>query len=520
MTEGENRRPLKAIRQFFVREPLDGTRLSAIALGAALTAMPLAILIAGNHHEIMSLAPIYVIAGVAALIAATATFLLSKVLAPHVSGILCGVFGYAFFSLPLPQQDDTFSLFVLWLAGSLVASVIGIWLASDSTLLVRLASLVTTVAAISLSVLVPLPSSDSELPSSPSSALAFQEDADFVRQPNVYLFVLDAFSHPSYIEKEMAEFDIDFTPAITRLEDLDFAWEQRARANYTETRLSIPSTLNASYPVTADNPDFTARHRGEPAMRGHNATTSFFTEAGYEYWHAGSGIWEQAGCDSTVADRCLVNGSINLETQNAIWGNTPIRSIVEPDLGDAETPESVVSRIKAARASSTSDSPYFVFTHLILPHHPYRFDRNCEPVPSQSTLTTGHLQEFRGEYAEQTLCATSQLANAMEELIEEDPTAVIILQGDHGSSFTIDQDISPWSEQNIRERMDIFRMTRLPEDCRYDDPAAQSLINTLPVLAACMTGSEPALIAPRLIITFYNNDAPYDVIHPDDRTDE
>ena len=514
MTEPESRSLGRKIFGFLDRESIAGTRLSAIAISAALTAMPLAIVIAGNHHEIVSLAPIYLVAGLAALVAAIAAFALGKFLAPHVAGILCGVFGYGFFSLPLPRLGDTFSLFVIWVVGSLVGSTVMIWIASDSKLVLRSAAVATTTAALGLAVAIPLASNESDA-SSPGTALAFGDDEEFIRNPNVYIFVLDGFSNPAYIEGALAEFDVDFGPDIERLEEHGFRWEQDARSNYTETRLSLPSTLNTNFPVTPENPDLDQRFLGERAMRGHNATTTFFADAGYEYWHSGSGIWDEAWCDLAVADRCIGGASINLETHAAIWGNTPVRVLVEPDLTEAQTPESVVSLISQARALQTSDAPYYFFSHMVLPHQPFRFDRNCQQTSSRSTISIGNEAEFRGEYAEQALCAASQLANAMDELLAEDPTAVVILQADHGSAFSFGRDAG--LDENIRERLGIFRMTRLPDDCRHEGLAAQSLINTLPLLRSCMTGAEPEFVEPRLIFTYTEDPNAYEVVHPDDQ---
>lgn len=41
-------------------------------------------------------------------------------------------------------------------------------------------------------------------------------------------------------------------------------------------------------------------------------------------------------------------------------------------------------------------------------------------------------------------------------------------------------------------------MTRLPEQCQTDDPAAQSLINTTPLILGCLRGETPDLIDARI----------------------
>lgn len=504
---------LAKARRFFQRAPLPRTRVTSIVFAATATALPLAILIGQNADEIARVEPIVLVAAVAALIAGLGAALLGRVVAPHVAGIIFAVLGYAFFSMSWTESQETVSLVVTWLGVSGLGSAILMWLIGDSTRNVALAAMVTTIGTIAMiGVGLASPASNEE---TVPQALGFT--GEFERTPNVYIFVPDGFGNPRVIEDQLSEFhpDLDFSDRIDRLTGLGFEWEEQARSNYAETRLSVPSTLNADFPLEpGPEPNFEARFTGERALQGHNRLTETFISAGYEYWHSSSGLWGEATCDITVATRCLGSDANDVEALEVIWGLTPLRAVLSPSLDEAQDPGKVVDAIEAARAEG-STGPYLVFSHLLLPHSPYRLDQDCNAIDSESTTSVGSELRFRGEYAGQALCTATMLADAMERLVEIDPTAVILVQADHGASFLIDSAVDRWSDASIRERMDILRLTRLPEDCRHDGLAAQSLINTLPLLHSCLTETEPEFIEPRLIITNFHQLA-YEAEHPDD----
>ena len=163
----------------------------------------------------------------------------------------------------------------------------------------------------------------------------------------------------------------------------------------------------------------------------------------------------------------------------------------------------MVASILEARQTQANDEPYIMFSHIISPHQPYRFDENCEFRNRSATGTTlelGHLPEHRPLYVNQVHCLAQQLETAMAELIEADPNALILLQADHGSAFQPAHETLAWDDAAIEERMAVFRMTRLPDRCQSDDLEAQSLVNTPELLLSCVTGNEPDWVEPRMLL--------------------
>jgi hypothetical protein len=99
----------------------------------------------------------------------------------------------------------------------------------------------------------------------------------------------------------------------------------------------------------------------------------------------------------------------------------------------------------------------------------------------------------------------------IERLIEADPEAVIVIQGDHGPNrgigFEQGHDVSSWTDEQVRIRFNVLSAVRLPEGCQT--PEVMSLVNTFRVVLACLSGSEIPLLPIRI---FAVNSYPGDVL--------
>lgn len=499
------------LARHYGRDRLAKSLAPSCALAVAVTLLPVAMLLINNRGAISTAGPIYSVGLSAALVALAATAALSRVLAPHVAAAIVGAFGYGFFSMSWTGERAGTNITVfLWIAISGLASFVFVWLLSDSRLVLNLAAATTSalcfamVGAFAFSTNGP-GSVVLEIPAS----LAFTEDPP--TRPNVYVFVLDAFGRPEILSDQFSAEGIDFdiAPSLSALEGLGFVEDTQATTNYAETVLSVASTLNGKLHHTEDSPLDSAEvwSTGRAALQGDNALAASLRDVGYEYWHSSSGIWDVSACNPDIADRCLGEAISDIESTSAVWSMTPVHRLIgRPTLSE---PTIVAHNVLAARAEKTSDNPYFLFSHIISPHHPYRFDRDCnsiEPADNGSSLSIGHMAPFRQYFADQAMCLASQLEHAMSQIIADDPSAIIILQGDHGSGFTIDFGDLDWNETELTERFAVFRMLRMPERCQPAEADAHSLVNTSALIIGCIANEPPALTPARVFLTSYDAD--------------
>ncbi len=496
------------LRGLLIVSPIPATRILSALMAVALTILPLGLLNYANSGAIADPAPLFEIAAIAGLVALISAVLLGRVLAPHVAAILVGALGYGFFSLSWFESSSTMSLLVVWAVSSIFGGLVLVWLVGSARWAVVTAAIAATLIAATLFGLSIFGTAErvdiaqGDVP----AALAFSEVPSV--RPNVYLFVLDGFARPDITTEQFAEHghDFDLSGSIDALEDLGFIQDLEGTANYPQTILSVPSTLNAKYHHLPEAP-LSGRDiwlQGQAALSGENTLVNSLRTAGYEYWHSSSVLWATSACDADIADRCIGNPGTDTETLAAVWSETPLRRVQGPDLDTVTDPTTVVADTLASRDAQPTDEPYLLFSHIISPHHPYRFNDDCSRRPDGVeglSFVEGGAPEFRPLYSGAATCVASQLESAMAELIERDPTAIIFLQADHGSSFEVDPENNPWDEKMVRERMGIFRMTRMPDHCRSDDPAAQSLVNTVPLIVGCIAGEEPDLIESRILLS-------------------
>ena len=505
LTSAPNRRR-SIFGKLFSRAPIPGTQTPSVLLAVSLTLIPLALLLFNNQGSIANRQPVVEVLLGALAISAAFAIALARKLAPHVAASFVGAFGYGFFSLSwVPGTAGTPVLLVFWIASSVVGAAIVVWLLSDSKLVITLASVAASAIVVALVVLSMGGVQDQPIVAGEApDSLAFSDA--LVRTPNVYVFILDGFGRPDVLEEQFADLDLDISPSIERLNELGFGQDASGSANYSQSILSIPSALNGELQHLPDAPlsSLEQWEYGRPALKGENVLVNSFRSAGYDYWHSGSAIWDATACDPDIADLCLGLDTSDQETISAIWSLTPVRNHVgKVAFEDFSDPPSVVDSILVARESQPEDQPYILFSHIISPHQPYRFDADCafrSRSATGTTLAVGHLPEHRPLYVNQVQCLSQQLEDAMADLVAADPDALILLQADHGSAFQVGHETLAWDDASIEERMAVFRMTRLPGECQSTDIRAQSLVNTPQLLLSCVTGDEPEWVEPQMLL--------------------
>ena len=96
----------------------------------------------------------------------------------------------------------------------------------------------------------------------------------------------------------------------------------------------------------------------------------------------------------------------------------------------------------------------------------------------------------------------------LRQIVRLDPGALIILQSDHGSAFRGQFKKSPsdWSEADLHERFGALNAMRLPEPCRTLAAPDLTLVDTFPLVFACLTGGDfKRHSPPRFFVTPYDD---------------
>ncbi len=145
----------------------------------------------------------------------------------------------------------------------------------------------------------------------------------------------------------------------------------------------------------------------------------------------------------------------------------------------------------------------FIFGHIILPHSPWIFDKNCKIKTDNdnSGLTDNKLESsdehFYG-YKYNYLCALELIDNLVESIHEIDPESIIIIQGDHGINLNIQrkdgyfynglvEDEKTMNEniELVKDRSMIFNLIKDNNECK-NKANANTNSNTALFLLNCL----------------------------------
>lgn len=313
---------------------------------------------------------------------------------------------------------------------------------------------------------------------------------DLVRQPNVYAFLLDQYARNDTFAEVTSVDNAAFHDA---LREQDFEVTERSLSSYNKTTLSMMSMFEMGYPVTTPG-DVEGDVSFDHYLVGDNNTVERFHQLGYQFIHAHGGPFAFARCTTQWADVCLPpnsEGGALDDLQLALLDLTPIGSL---DLFDTpwNDPEHVLDTLE----TTAKEEPFFLFSHLISPHPPYRFDENCERRPSsvaRSSLTT---ESDREAYANEVRCLNEQVLDVTDRIIADDPDAIILVFSDHGSDFLSpprSADLESWNDGQLRERYGTQNALRLPEACRGDVESDTPNVHDFAIVFACLEGREPDL---------------------------
>ena len=335
------------------------------------------------------------------------------------------------------------------------------------------------------------------------------------RKPNIYFFVLDQYARNDQLLQVTG---FDNTPFLRHLETYGFFVADRSLANYGTTDISIPATLSMDYIVKPGDVVPSVRLYSH-LFRGHNEVVRRLRRLGYSYVHAESGRWSSK-CGGSE-DYCIVNpsdiGGIGnaSEVEIHLLSQTPILAIMH---GLEE--RGLIGRIVTQRYAGITDimdalparmrQPFFLFSHIIAPHAPYRYHADCSPRALE-TIDVVLRKEQDGDDVEKNLyldnlkCVNRQMIATVDDILAEDPYAIVIVQADHGTGFTVDytRELSEWSNEQIMERHGILNVIRFPSECRDSLYSSFSPVNTFRLVFSCIGDQPVELLPDRVILVTY-----------------
>ena len=298
---------------------------------------------------------------------------------------------------------------------------------------------------------------------------------------DVYLIVLDEYANEEVLRDGLG---FDNTPFIDSLRALGFHVPNAAWSNYTMTVHSLPSLLNAAhvYPIARDLPPGSA----DPTLENHPLTESrvarFLQAQGYRVvffpslWFGSTRALPLA--DSTVQvwdgfdlDRELAR----TEFRRVLRTFTPIDYVHRDEPWDGDFVRRTLAGVGRLPAV---EAPVFAFAHVMSPHWPFVFDRDCRVLP-RSARVSPRTERYTGQVA----CLNRMVLATVTRLVRDSKVPpIILLQGDHGSAvygfftWTSNERVSATTAW---ERFGAFGAYYLPDGGAAEFGDSVSVVNVL-----------------------------------------
>ena len=268
---------------------------------------------------------------------------------------------------------------------------------------------------------------------------------------------------------------------------------------FPETVFSIPSTLSLGFLADAGLQDkvwpMTDLY---PIVRGQSVVVDTVRAMGYSYIHFQNGYDNLTQCPLQLAICVRGNGSGDWfdEFNVALWSNTPLIDVVA--IGNAGLKVDETSFVHGAVHDLTGKlaevqaqrGPFFLYGHILAPHLPIRFRRDCSIRNAAPDLLRWDPAD-RPAFLEQLACVNNEATDLVGKIVRSDPDAIVVVQFDHGTAFRgqFKKPFDAWNSLDLKERFGALNAIRMPAPCANDAEGNVDLVNTFTRVLSCISGS-------------------------------
>ena len=277
--------------------------------------------------------------------------------------------------------------------------------------------------------------------------------------PDIYYIIFDSYERA---DKLLAYYNYDNSEFITELRHRGFYIVEESRSNYLNTSYSLNTSLNLIYVHELPlKPFFETLSNLE-----HNHVSAFLREQGYQIvvFQSGTGDTDKQYADVFIESE--VEGErksrpINPFEQFLLKTSLARLFFVKSDDASSENLNSNVFITSVNRQLDTrreiishafANLPnyadqmgnYFLFSHIYLPHIPFLYGPNAEPLQYEENLSTYWYEpppeNYHEHYGYQIDYLNQEILDTVDHILSQTKKpVVIILQADHGDGNYIDQ---------------------------------------------------------------------------------
>lgn len=272
----------------------------------------------------------------------------------------------------------------------------------------------------------------------------------FKHKPNVYFILTDAYARHDTL-KEVAGFDN--TAFLAELEKRGFSIGKNAYSNYHFTVASLSATMDMKLHDFDEKNLIKYEPQMREALKGKNLVRRIFKNNGYKIINLPA-QWHEMACYG-YEDVCMKEK--NPEIYKSFFSTTPL------NIFQKYVPNRYVSGEEVKKAVDIfPNEPKFVFAHYAHVHDAI-YDESGK-FKSSFHAVFSKLEDAK-RYRDSVKQLNNELLALVDFLVKRDSTAIIVIQADHGPTYTGHQKIKDpnyWSGHS-----DDLRLVETKEDFQY-----------------------------------------------------
>ena len=336
--------------------------------------------------------------------------------------------------------------------------------------------------------------------------------------PDVYYIILDGYGRSDVLK---AVYNYDNSAFVAWLRQKGFYVADESHSNYSQTMLSLASSLNMMY---LDPAVMKAAAPGPgdrqllATMIQENRVVHTLRDEGYRFVAFTTGY---SGVQFPRADE-VRRFSLLTDFEGSLLSTTPIVDLVETAYPQRALHRQRVNYVFDHLADSyRGTGPRFVFAHIVSPHPPFIFKPDGTAV-SRGTLTSDFFaaeqieagnpadwEQLTVGYREQAEYVTRRIEGVLDAILAGSTRRpIIILQGDHGPDARL-----TWSGESaeaMTERMSILNAYYAPPETLARLYPSITPVNTFRIIMGAMFDSPVNLLPDNSYFAPYAS--PYDFV--------
>jgi Sulfatase len=315
-----------------------------------------------------------------------------------------------------------------------------------------------------------------------NSEISVMSDNKFdANAPDIYYFILDGYARFDVLYKY---YNYDNSTFLDYLRHKGFFIATNSYANYSWTFLSLSSSLNFKYLEDETKDLINSNDLGRLyEIIKDNRVIKFLKAKGYKYIHLKSS-WIGAS-ENKLAD-------YQIGYKKMLFKNDFSRVLADTTLlkffgiSSVDLARIHMENFKALESVPDDPSPTITFSHILLPHHPYVFDRegnikNDLTLRGQDKHTQGKMGKMwsqKNAYLDQLIFVNKKITALVDTLLEKSLIPpIIIIQSDHGPQV---QDAP--RQEYVKCRLSILNAIYSPGKPKFIFNESVTPVNTFRIL--------------------------------------